>query len=280
MYSRQRSGSGCGLGGGRIIVGLVMAAFALISYFGSQSYNPITNENQHVNISPQQEVAMGLQAAPEMAQEYGGLANDPQSQAKLDQVCENLTSKSDAAKTDWPFECHLLADEQTINAFALPGGPVFITMALFQKLETEGELAGVMGHEIGHVVARHSAQQIAKQQLTQGLTGAAVIASYDPNNPRTQQTAAVAAMIGQLVNLRFGREDELQSDQLGVRFMGQAGYDPRSMIKVMQILEASSQGNEPPEFFSTHPNPENRITRIQEAIDKQYPNGVPAGLTP
>jgi predicted Zn-dependent protease len=279
MYARQRSSSGCGLSGGRIIVALAIAAFALISYFGSQVYNPITGENQHVNISPEQGVAMGLQAAPEMAQEYGGLSSDQKAQATLDKVCQNLTSKSDAAKTDWPFECHLLADDQTINAFALPGGPVFITVALFQKLETEGELAGVMGHEIGHVVARHSAQQIAKQQLTQGLTGAAVIAAYDPNDPRSQQTAAVAAMIAQLVNLRFSREDELQADQLGVRFMGQAGYDPRSMIKVMQILEASSQGNQPPEFFSTHPNPENRITRIQQAIAAQYPKGVPEGLT-
>ena len=278
MYTQRRSGSGCGLGGGRILVALVMAAFALISYFGSKEYNPITNENQHISISREQEVAMGLQAAPEMAQEYGGLANDPQAQASLDKVCNNITTKSDASKTDWPFECHLLADDQTINAFALPGGPAFITQALFKRLETEGQLAGVMGHEIGHVVARHSAQQIAKQQLTEGLTGAAVIASYDPNNPRSQQTAAVAAMIGQLVNLRFGREDELQADQLGVRFMAQSGYDPQSMVRVMQILEESSQGNSPPEFFSTHPNPENRITKIQQAIKEQFPNGVPSGL--
>ena len=278
MYGQRSSGQGCGLSSGRLIVGILMAVFALISYFGSKEYNPITNENQHISISREQEVAMGLQAEPEMAQQYGGDANDPQGKALLDKVCQNIVTKSDAAKTDWEFQCHLLADDQTINAFALPGGPVFITEALFKHLQTEGQLAGVMGHEISHVVARHSAQQIAKQQLTQGLTGAAVIASYDPNNPNSQQTAAVAAMIGQLVNLRFSREDESQADEFGVRFMTQAGYDPNAMVEVMQILEQASQGNEPPEFFSTHPNPANRIVKIQEEIKKQFPNGLPPNL--
>jgi predicted Zn-dependent protease len=128
------------------------------------------------------------------------------------------------------------------------------------------------------VVARHGAEHIAKQQLTQGLTGAAVLATYDPNDPSSRGSAAVAAMIGQLVTMRFGRQDELESDQLGVRFSGESGYDPRSMIDLMKILDQSSQGNRPPEFFSTHPNPENRIQRIQEAIKEQYPNGVPEGL--
>jgi predicted Zn-dependent protease len=85
-------------------------------------------------------------------------------------------------------------------------------------------------------------------------------------------------MIGQLVTMRFSRQDELQADQLGVKLGGESGYDPRSMIQLMKILEESSQGNQPPEFFSTHPNPENRIQRIQEAINQQYPNGVPEGM--
>jgi predicted Zn-dependent protease len=231
-----------------------------------------------VGITPEQEIALGLQAAPEMAAQFGGLDSDEQAQALVDDVCRRIIENSSAGDTEWPFDCHLLADTETINAFALPGGPLFITAALFNNLETEGQLAGVMAHEIGHVVARHSAQQIAKQQLTQGLTGAAVIATYDPNDPSTQRTAQVAALIGQLVNMRFGREDELQSDRLGVQFMADAGYDPRSMVNVMEILAQASQGNQPPEFFSTHPNPENRIARIEEAIQAEFPNGVPEGL--
>lgn len=279
MYAsnKQRS-SGRSFGGGRILVALVIAAFSVLSYCSSRSYNPVTDEDQYVGITPEQEIALGLQAAPEMAQEFGGLDPDERAQGLVDDVCQRIIGSSEAKETEWPFECHLLADTETINAFALPGGQMFITAALFNQLETEGQLAGVMAHEIGHVVARHSSQQIAKQQLTQGLTGAAVMAAYDPNNPNSRQTAQVALLVGQLVNMKFGREDELQSDQLGVQFMAEAGYDPRSMVQVMEILAEASQGNSPPEFFSTHPNPENRIARIQEAIQREFPNGVPDGL--
>ena len=122
---------------------------------------------------------------------------------------------------------------------------------------------GMLNQLIGALVEAWGEVKVQKARVILSLVGV---------------TAAVAAMIGQLVNLRFGREDELQADQLGVRFMAQSGDDPQSMVRVMQILEESSQGNSPPEFFSTHPNPENRITKIQQAIKEQFPNGVPAGL--
>jgi beta-barrel assembly-enhancing protease len=266
---------------GRLIAALVVAAIALFSYFGSSVFNPVTQEKQHVaGITPEQEVALGLQAAPEMAQQFGGEDPDPQLQARVDKVGERLVAKSAAGQTPYRYDFHVLNDPETINAFALPGGQVFITEGLLRRLETDGQLAGVLGHEIGHVVARHGAEHIAKQQLTQGLTGAAVLATYDPSDPSSRNSAAVAAMLGQLVNMRFGRQDELESDQLGVRFTSEGGYDPRSLIKLMQILEESSKGNRPPEFFSTHPNPENRIQRIQEAIQERFPNGPPSGLEP
>jgi predicted Zn-dependent protease len=265
----------------RLWIALLVAAISLLGYFGSSVFNPITQEKQHVaGITPEQEVALGLQAAPEMAQQFGGLDPDPEMQARADRVGERLISHSAAGKSPYRFEFHVLNDPETINAFALPGGQVFITEGLLRRLKTEGQLGGVLGHEIGHVVARHGAEHIAKQQLTQGLTGAAVLATYDPNDPSSRNSAAVAAMIGQLVSMRFGRQDELEADRLGVRFTSEAAYDPRSLIALMKILEESSQGNRPPEFFSTHPNPENRIQRIQEAIQERYPNGVPEGLEP
>jgi predicted Zn-dependent protease len=275
-YNSSRRGGRFSVG--RILIALVIAAISIITYLSSKSYNPVTEEEQYVAITPEQEVVLGLQAAPEMARQFGGLEPDENAQAYVDEVCERLVQNSEAQSTDWPFECHLLADDQTINAFALPGGQVFITDALFDELETEGQLAGVLAHEIGHVVARHSAQQIAKAQLTEGLTGAVVVASCDPDNPRSCNTAYMAQIIGQLINMKFGREDELQSDRLGVQFLSEAGYDPRSLIQVMEVLAASSEGQRPPEFFSTHPNPENRIARIQEAIQDVFPQGVPEGL--
>jgi len=276
VYVRRSSGGGKG----RLIIAVVMALVAIAGYYGTRSFNPVTQETQHVDISPEQEVAIGLQAAPEMAQQFGGLHPDQQAQQLVDRVCRELITRSDAKDTPYQFDCHVLADEQTINAFALPGGQVFITAGLMGKLKTEGQLAGVLGHEIGHVVARHGAEHIAKARLTEGLTGAAVIASYDPNDPSSRRNAAVAALVGQLVNMRFGRQDELESDRLGVRFMSEAGYDPRAMVELMRILEESAGGARQPEFFSTHPNPANRIAIIEEAIQQRFPEGVPDGLKP
>src|ERR1043165_9072583 len=258
-----RRGSSCS---GRLIMAGAIALFSIISYFGSKQSNPVTGQTQYINISPDQEIALGLQAAPQMEGEFGGEDPNTSDQATVDQVGNKIVQSSPAGSSPYQFDFHLLADPQTINAFALPGGQVFITRALYDKLQTEGELAGVLGHEIGHVVARHSAQQIAKAQLTEGLTGAAVIATYDPNNPASANSAQVADLIGQLVTLKFSRQDELEADGLGVCFMNDAGYDPNEMIKVQEILASLSKGNEPPEYLSTHPSSANRIQLIQQQI--------------
>ncbi|HJP82053.1 MAG TPA: M48 family metalloprotease [Fimbriimonadaceae bacterium] len=272
----RRSNAGCG----RFGIAAVIAIIAIIGYFSKSSVNPVTGEKQHISMSPDQEVALGLQATPQMVSEFGGEDDDPRLQALVDEVGNEVVRNSDANGSPYQFEFHLLADRETINAFALPGGQVFITRALLDKLKTRGQLAGVLGHEVGHVIARHGAEHMAKAELTQGLTGAAVMATYDPNNPSSANSAAVAQMIGNLVNLKYGRNDELESDKFGVKFMSETGYDPRAMIEVMKILKESTEGGRQPEFFSSHPNPDNRIERIQAAIKDQFPNGVPNGLKP
>jgi predicted Zn-dependent protease len=261
--TRRRGSSGCS---GRLLMALAIAAFSLFSYFSSSQDNPVTGETQYIDITPEQEIALGLEAAPQMAQEFGGLDENANDQAIIDEIGNRIVQNSPAGNSPYEFDFHLLDDAQTINAFALPGGQIFITRALYDKLQTEGELAGVLGHEIGHVVGRHSAEHIAKAKLTEGLTGAAVIAAYDPDNPSSVSRAQIAVLIGQLINLKFGREDELESDYLGVCFINDSGYDPNELVGVMQVLAAAQTGDRPPEFFSTHPNPENRIQRIQEAI--------------
>jgi len=275
MYGYPRRSGGRG---GRLLIALVMVAIAVIGYFGSSQVNPVTGETQHVDMTPQEEVAMGLQAAPEMAAQFGGLSADQQASSLVARIGSQVWQRSDAANGPYTFEYHLLADGDTVNEFALPGGQVFITEGLFRLLRTEGELAGVLAHETAHVVGRHSAEQLAKTRLTQGLTGAAVIAAVDPNDPRTYRTAQFAMLVDQMINLKFSRSDELEADSLGVKYMAQAGYDPRSMVEVMKVLEANAGPNQQPEFMSTHPDPGNRIQRIEEAIQRVYPNGVPAGL--
>lgn len=256
----------------RLLTALIMVIIALVSYCSSRTYNPVTGEEQYISITPRQEIALGLQAAPEMIQQHGGLHADQRLQAYVDEIGIRLLNNEFIEETAWQFDFHLLADPQTVNAFALPGGQVFITAALYGRLNTEGQLAGILGHEIGHVIARHGAQRIAKAELTEGLTGAVVVASGDA------RAAQAAAVIGQLVNMRYGREDELESDRLGVQLMADAGYDPRALIQVMEILREASGGAAQPEFFSTHPSPDNRIERIQAEIDELFPSGVPDNL--
>jgi predicted Zn-dependent protease len=244
----------------------LMVVGSLVMYLGSRQTNPTTGETQYIGMSVDQEIALGLQAVPDMEQQYGGEDSSQADQAKVDQIGNQVVASSPAGSSPYQFDFHLLADDQTINAFALPGGQVFITRALYNQLQTNGELAGVLGHEVGHVIGRHAAEQMAKEQLTQGLAGAAVIASYDPNHPSSAASAQIAMLIGQLVTLKFSRDDETEADKFGVCFMNDAGYNPAEMIDVMKILENASQGNQPPEFFSTHPNPQNRIGQIQTDI--------------
>ncbi|MDX1531341.1 MAG: M48 family metalloprotease [Rhodothermales bacterium] len=241
-----------------------------------EALNPITGEEQRVGLTVEQEVALGTRAAPELVAQFGGLHPDAQAQRALDRIGDRLVAGSVAEETPYPFTFGLLADAETVNAFALPGGPIFVTAGLARRLG-EAELAGVLAHEVAHVVARHAAEQLAKERLTQGLAGAAAILSSDGEGGAG---AAVAQAVGRVVGMRHGREDELEADRLGVRIMAEAGYDPRAMIEVMRTLAATGPGARLPEFFSTHPNPDDRIAEIEAAIAEQYPDGLPAGSGP
>jgi predicted Zn-dependent protease len=254
-----------------IIIAVVMAAFALCKYYGNTAVNEVTGEKQHISLTPQEEIAMGLQSAPQMAQEFGGLSNNQEAAALVRRVGERVVANSAAKNTPYKYDFHLLADPQTVNAFALPGGQIFITEALLGQLQNEDQLAGVLGHEVGHVVARHSAERLAQMELAQGLTGAVTMATYDPSNPNTGYLAQVVA---NMITMKYGREQELESDDLGVRFMMETGYDPEHLIGVMEILKKASGPSEVPEFQSTHPAPENRTQRIREAIEKYSQQGV------
>lgn len=262
----------------RMGIALLLVLFGLISYCSNTVKNPVTGETQQIALSPKQEIALGLQASGKMAAQHGGLYPDQGLQQYIDQVGERIAQRSSASKAPYPYEFHLLRDPQTINAFALPGGQVFITAGLLRRLSSEAQLAGVLGHEVGHVVGRHGAEHLAKQQLGQLLVTAVGVAASDDQGGG-QRAAAIAQAVNQLVSLRYGRDDELESDRLGFRFMTEAGYNPEGIVELMQILGSARQGGKSPEFFSTHPSPDNRVKRLQELIATTYPKGVPSNLT-
>ncbi|MCV6629583.1 MAG: M48 family metalloprotease [Flavobacteriaceae bacterium] len=242
----------------RIILGVGIILFAYIQRCSNQSENPYTGRVQNIDMNSDQEIAIGLQSAPQMAAQHGGLHPDTRLQAFVDAVGKKLVQNSIARDTPYQYDFHLLADDRTINAFALPGGQIFITYALFSKLN-EAQLAGVLGHEIGHVLGRHSAERIAETSYWQKIaTGASVGAD----------AGGLVNQYGNSVLLKNGRGDELESDDLGVLFMIQSGYDPNEMIAVMKILKQAAGPNRVPEFQSTHPDPENRIDKIKESIRK------------
>jgi predicted Zn-dependent protease len=265
----------------RWVIAIVIALFGVISYYTKTSKNPVTGEVQHVALDPQQEMALGLQSAPRMAAEMGGAVptSDPMAQ-EVASVGQQVLHHSDAARGPYTQNFHyiLLADDRTINAFALPGGQVFITRALLTRLQNEAQLAGVLGHETGHVIGRHSSEHLAKSKLGQTLvTAYAVGKSGDRGG---YSAAIIANTVNQMFQLHYSRDDESEADQFGLKYMSEAGYDPRAMLEVMRVLkQASGGGGRGPDIFQTHPNPDARIETIQGWLKKNFPNGVPSNLT-
>lgn len=261
--------------GSPLIMALLIVVIGFVMYMSKSEENPITGEKQHVSLTPAQEIRLGLQSAPEMAAKMGGevSSSDPRAQ-EVQRMGQKIVQDSKARKGPWKFQFHLLADPKTINAFALPGGQIFITLGLYNKLQNEAQLAGVLSHEIGHVIQRHSAQQMAKGELGQILIMATGVGASDPNNPnRAQAAAAIASVINQVTQLSYSRKDELEADHWGLDLMTEVGYTPKAMLDVMNILESSVPEGHQPEMLLTHPYPEKRSERIKAYL-KEHPPGA------
>ncbi len=286
-----RSGGGGGLlgmllGNPRVLMFLLMAGGAVLMYLMQpKDNNPVTDESVRVVGAVEDDIQMGMQAAPGMIAEGKGEHRDQKLQRYVDEVGAKLVKAN--MKGDWEqtfaqyrWDFHLLADEQTVNAFALPGGQIFFTYGLFKKLKTEDEVAGVLGHEIGHVIARHSAKQMAKQKLINGVVMAGATATSDGQS----NSAQTAQMVAGILSMKYGRDDESQADKLGTQFMVYAGYNPEGLIHVMEILKAEMGGQRQPEFMSTHPDPGNRAEAITQVIEDiksgrlEGPKSVPQPL--
>jgi len=238
--------------------------------------NPATGKRSFTLYSWAQEKQMGASAAAGMAEQFGGPIDDVIPSDYVREVGMKLVAGIEPGVPDLDWEFTLL-NSDVINAFALPGGKVFFTRGLAEKLDSEAEMAGVLGHEIGHVTARHGNQRISKQVgFNAILAGTAIAVGASDSDSKTRKYGQVAvpalAIGGNVVLLKYGRDEESEADMLGMRYMTRAGYNPIGQLRVMEVLRDQSKGASKPEWLSTHPHPESRIEDIRRYLEEEYPN--------
>ncbi len=225
------------------------------------------------SFSPQQDIELGKKAATEAEQKLV-LCNAPKVDAYLTKLGMRLVEQLNTNGIEYPWEFHCVNDK-SINAFALPGGYVFVNRGAIEAADNEAQLAGVMAHELSHVALRHGTNQATKAQYAQLGTGILGVAGGILGGT----AGAAAAGAGQLavgsVLLKYSRGAETQADVMGTQVLYDAGYDPRAMAAFFENLNSMTAGKNPPEFFSDHPNPDHRIERVEEEIQKM--GGAPEG---
>lgn len=230
--------------------------------------NPATGKREFMLVSESQEIAMGQENDPAIVAQMG-LVPDSGLQRYVRDLGMALAKKSERPNLPWSFR---VLDDPTINAFAVPGGFIYVTRGILAHMNSEAELVMVLGHEVGHVTARHSAAQMSQQQLAQvGLMTGMVLA------PELAQYAQVAQQGLGMLFLKFGRDDESQSDELGLRYMLRTGHDPRhapAMFTMLARVSAASPGGRVPTWQSSHPDPEDRRGRMERAVAALPPESL------
>jgi len=240
---------------------LLSFIFSLCLY-GGCAVNPISGDEDFMLYPEEHDIVIGSKYAPEVEKQLEGKIPDESVQNYLDSVGQRIARISH--RPDWEY--HFTAvEDKSVNALALPGGYVFITKGMLQKLTTEAQLASILGHEVAHAVARDSAAAISREI---GI-GILFAAAATQDTPRGAITAA--NMTRQILGLQYSREDEKEADLAGLDYMVRAGYDPAGMIETIQMLQ-DEQKVRHIEFFSTHPNPRNRIIYLTQKIQKKYPD--------
>jgi predicted Zn-dependent protease len=241
--------------------------------------NPVTGGRDFVLMSEQQEIQLGAQAHQDVLKEYAAL-NDPALQAYVDEVGQRLAKQSHRPNLNWHFT---VVDSPDVNAFALPGGYVYITRGLMAYLNSEAELAGVIGHEIGHVTARHGVRQ---QSASTAVGLGAVLGSILVPGLNNQAGASLLQTLAQAWTAGYGREHELESDRLGAEYLAKAAYNPQAMIDVIGVLknqelfaaeQARRDGRQPRTYhgtFDTHPSNDARLQQVVGEAN-QYTVAIP-----
>ncbi|CAG0975694.1 Beta-barrel assembly-enhancing protease [Phycisphaerales bacterium] len=232
--------------------------------------NPTTSRSQLLLMSLSQESELGAQAKPQMLAEFGGAMARADINTYVSGVGRRLLGPAierdqRMAAFQWEF---LVLDSDVINAFALPGGKVFISRGLMQKMNNEAQLAAVLGHEVGHVMARHGNERVSRS-LAADL-GLQVASNVLGGSQSGQIISEVASQSTTLFLMSYDRRQESESDSLGSEYMVEVKYDPMGAVQVMEILQEASKGNSPPEILSTHPDPGRRAEDLRRKIAEQF----------
>jgi beta-barrel assembly-enhancing protease len=214
--------------------------------------------------SPQEDIQLGKQVAVDAEKQLPS-CNDSKVDAYLTELGKNLSAKLPAGGIQYPFEFHCVNDK-AVNAFALPGGYVFVNRGAIEAADDEAELAGVMAHELAHVALRHGTAEATKAKAAQ--TGVGILGILFGDNAGGALLTELGRFSAGGVLLRYSRATETQADVVGTQVLYDAGYDPRALAQFFEKIEADSKGQNPPEFFSDHPNPEHRVERVNEEINK------------
>ncbi len=214
--------------------------------------------------SPQDDISLGKRAAVDAAKQLP-LCNAPRVDAYLTQLGTRLAQKLPTGGVQYPFEFHCVNDK-AINAFALPGGYVFVNRGAIEAADNEGQLAAVMAHELSHVALRHGTNQATKAQAAQ--TGLGIFGAIFGGSAGGALLTELGTFTAGGVLLRYSRTAESQADVMGTQVLYDSGYDPRAMAQFFEKLQAETKGKNPPEFFSDHPSPEHRVERVDEEIEK------------
>ena len=224
--------------------------------------NPVTGDREFMLVSEQQEISMGKEYDPQVVATYG-VYDDAEIAAYISDIGQRIATVSDRPGLAYEFK---VLDSPVINAFAVPGGYVYFTRGILAYLNNEAEVVGVMGHEVGHIAARHSAKQISQQQIATIGLGVGSILSDDV----AKYAGLAQAGLG-LLFLRFGRDAERQSDQLGVDYSTKLGYDATEMANFFGTLDKMSGGESGglPGWFSTHPAPDERVQNVTRMAQEQ-----------
>ena len=239
---------------------LILVLTSILFFSRKTQINPATGAQQHISLTPDQEIALGIELAPQLAIRFGGIYQNDNADEKIKRIGRKLIASSDIAKSPYQFDFHILSDSQSVNAFALPGGQIFLTLGLFKKLKTDDETAVILSHQIGHVIGRHASGKLFQSSVFEGILNSdTVLVSEFP-------ARSVSKYLSDFLSLNYDEGDENEADQLGFNYEIKAGFSRKLFLN--DFMATKNSGTDTNVFFARHSNFINRKEKLEAILQK------------